>query len=94
MLAPDNLMLLSAAMVELSLRGRGVRASMSSTSELPLPRWGGESVAADGAAGSGKVDPNGVVGSLSRSARVVVVETTDVETINASEARDDADVSA
>jgi hypothetical protein len=92
-LAPDSLVLLSAAIAEPALRGRGVRASISSTSGLPLPRRGGESEAADGTADSGKVGPNGVVGSSSASARLFVVETVDVEAADASEARDDADAS-
>jgi hypothetical protein len=61
---------------------------MSSTSGLPLPRRGGESVAMDAAAASGNVGSNGVTGSSSMSARLLVVETVDVEASNTSEARD------
>jgi hypothetical protein len=66
---------------------------MFSTSGLPLPQPGGESVVADRAADSGKVGPNDVVGSSSRSARLFAVETVDKEAADTSEAHDDADAS-
>jgi hypothetical protein len=80
-------------MAELALRGRDMHASMFSTSGLPLRRWGGESVAAEEAADFVKVSLKGVVGSWSRSERLLVVITVDVEAADASEARDDADAS-
>jgi hypothetical protein len=72
-------MLLSAVIAGPAIRGLGVRASMVSMSGLPLPRWGGDSVAMDSAADSGKVGPNGVVGSSSTSARLLVVKIIDVK---------------
>jgi hypothetical protein len=92
-LALDSLVILSAAIAEPPLRGRGERTRMASRFGLPLPRLVGDSVVADGAADSGKVRSNGVVGSLSRSARLLVVETADVEATGVSEGRDDANAS-
>jgi hypothetical protein len=66
---------------------------MSSVSGLALPRRGGKSVAAEAAADSGKVALNDVIGSLSRSARLLTVEAVDVEAADVSEAGDDAEVS-
>jgi hypothetical protein len=74
-LAPDNLILLSSAITEPTLRGRGVRASMSSTSELPLPRRSGESVAAEEAADSGKVNPPCLVAQQMARAEWMMVMT-------------------
>jgi hypothetical protein len=62
-LAPDNLIALSSPTADPALQGRDVRTSMSSTSELPLPRRGGESVVANGAANSANVGPSGGIGS-------------------------------
>jgi hypothetical protein len=91
-LAPDILVLLSDVIGEPTLRRRGVRASISSTSELPLPRQGGESIAA-GAIDPGNIGPNSEARSSSTSARLFVVATVDVEAADTSTARDEAGTS-
>jgi hypothetical protein len=50
-------------------------------------------VAADAAQDSGKIGLNGVFGSSSRSARLLVVETVNGEAADASETPDNADAS-
>jgi hypothetical protein len=89
-LAPDSLIVLSASTADPALQGRDVRASMSSTSELLLPRRSGKSVAANGSSNSANVGPSDGVGS-SWSARLLMVETVHVEAADASEPRDNAD---
>jgi hypothetical protein len=91
-LAPDILVLLSDVIGEPTLRRRGLRASISSTSELPLPQQGGESIAA-GATDPGNIGPNSETRSSSTSARLCVVATVDVEAADTSKARDDAGTS-
>jgi hypothetical protein len=89
-LAPDFLILLSDVIGEPTLRRRGVRASISSTSELPLPRQGGESIAAGD---PGNIGPNSEAKSSSTSARLFVVVTVDVKAADTPKARDEAGMS-